>query len=132
MNYLIDTDIIIYSLNNNEFVNRKFLEKRTSPKSLSVIAYGELVYGARKSKFTEKNLAKIHRLLELFPIIDLSPSIMDTFGELKANLELSGQFIDDMDLLIASTALTHNLILVTNNEKHFKRINGLEIENWLV
>jgi tRNA(fMet)-specific endonuclease VapC len=132
MNYLIDTDIIIYSLNNNEYVNKNFLEKRTSPKSLSVITYGELIYGARKSKFIEKNLAKIHRLLEVFPIIDLSSSIMDTFGELKANLELSGQIIDDMDLLIASTALTHNLILVTNNVKHFKRINGLEIENWLI
>ncbi len=57
---------------------------------------------------------------------------MDTFGEFKANLELTGQSIDDMDLLIASTALTHNLILVTNNEKHFNRINGLEIENWLI
>ncbi len=42
----------------------------------------------------------------------------------------SGMLIDDMDLLIASSALAHNLILVTNNEKHFKRIPGLEMENW--
>ena len=55
---------------------------------------------------------------------------MDTFGELKAKLEKSGKTIDDMDLLIGSTALTHNLILVTNNISHFERIEGLEIENW--
>ena len=57
---------------------------------------------------------------------------METFGELKASLEKSGKIIDDMDLLIASTALTRNLVLVTNNEKHFNRINGLEIENWMI
>ena len=78
----------------------------------------------------EKNLAVVHRLMEVFPIINISPSIMDTFGELKASLKKSGMMLDDMDLLIASTALTHNFVLVTNNERHFKRINGLAIENW--
>lgn len=52
------------------------------------------------------------------------------FGELKAALQRSEMVLDDMDLLIASTALTHNLILVTNNEKHFQRIQGLDLENW--
>ena len=130
MNYLIDTDIIIYSLKDNKTVNNNFKNNRAHPKSLSVITYGELIYGARKSKNIEKNLARVHRISELFPIIDLSPSIMDTFGELKVILESSGITLEDMDLLIASTALAHNLILVTNNEKHFSRINGLEIENW--
>ena len=130
MSYLIDTDIIIYSLKNNEKVNEKFKLYRNSPKSLSVVSYGELIYGARKSQSIEKNIAKVHRLIEIFPIINISPSVMDTFGELKVSLERSGKIIDDMDLLIASTALTHNLILVTNNEKHFSRIDGLEIDNW--
>jgi len=130
MSYLIDTDIIIYSLNNQGIVVENFRIHRETPKSLSVITYGELVYGARKSKFVEKNLGKVHRIAELFPIIHVSPAIMETFGEMKALLESDGQRIDDMDLLIASTALTHNLVLVTNNEKHFRRVPGLEIENW--
>lgn len=130
MNYLIDTDILIYSLKNNITVNNHLREKRDHPKSLSVITYGELIYGARRSRNTEKNLAKVRRISEIFPIIDISPPIMDTFGDLKVVLEKSGMLIDDMDLMIASTALTHNLILVTNNEKHFSRIRGLEIENW--
>jgi len=130
MNYLIDTDIIIYSLKNNHTVNNNFGKNRAHPKSLSVITYGELIYGAHKSRNKEKNLAKVRRVSELFPIIDLSPSIMNTFGEIKVILENTGIIIDDIDLLIASKALVHNLVLVTNNEKHFSRINGLEIENW--
>jgi len=130
MSYLIDTDIIIYSLKAHEAVTRSFQDHRETPKSLSVISYGELVYGAHKSNSIEKNLAIAHRVAELLPIIPVSPVIMETFGQLKASLEKDGQRIDDMDLLIASTALTHNLVLVTNNVKHFGRIKGLELENW--
>ncbi len=132
MNYLIDTDIIIYSLKNYDPVNDNFKKYKNSPKSISVITYGELIYGARKSQYIEKNLAKVYRVSEIFPTLNVSPSVMEIFGELKASLEKSGKIIDDMDLLIASTALTHNLVLVTNNEKHFNRINGLEIENWMI
>ncbi len=130
MSYLIDTDIIIYSLKNHRQVVENFNTHRNAPKSLSVITYGELVYGARKSRNVVKNLGMTHRIAELFPIIPISPAIMETFGETKATLEKLGATIDDLDLLIASTALTHNLTLVTNNEKHFRRIKGLEIENW--
>ena len=132
MNYLIDTDIIIYSLKNYGPVNDNFKKYKNSPKSISVITYGELIYGARKSKYIEKNLAKVYRISEIFPTLNISPSVMEIFGELKASLERSGKIIDDIDLLIASTALNHNLVLITNNEKHFNRINGLEIENWFI
>ena len=104
MNYLIDTDILIYSLKGNETVIRNFQLKKNNPKSISVISYGELVHGAKKSKYVEKNLANVKRLIEIFPVINITPSVMDTFGELKANLEKSGNIIDDMDLLIGSTA----------------------------
>ncbi|WP_417914121.1 hypothetical protein [Candidatus Electronema sp. JM] len=49
---------------------------------------------------------------------------------LKAQLEATGQPVDDFDLVIASTALAHNLILVTNNIRHFQKIEGLKLENW--
>ncbi len=130
MNYLIDTDIIIYSLNENETVNKNMQIFKNAPKSISVITYGELIYGAEKSTNIQSNLAKVHRIGELFPVINITPAIMDTFGSIKADLVKKGIIIDDMDLLIASTALTHNIILVTNNVKHFKRFNELKIENW--
>lgn len=130
MSYLIDTDILIYSINGVEAVNDMFAQKRHEPKSISVVTYGELFYGARKSTRAEKNLARIRRIAELFPIINVTPAIMETYGEYKAILSKSGKVIDDMDLLIAATAISHNLVLVTNNEKHFSRIEELEIENW--
>lgn len=127
---MIDTDTIIYSLKGHEKVLRNFEAHRNIPKSISVVTYGELIYGARKSKNSEKSLGVAHRVAELFPILNVTPAVMETFGEVKATQEKVGQTIDDMDLLIAATALTHNLIVVTNNSKHFQRIKGLEIENW--
>lgn len=130
MNYLIDTDIIIYSLKGEQKVTNSFEERLNDPKSISVITYGELVYGAKKSQQEQKNMARVRRIAEIFPIIDISPAIIETFGDLKATLEKTGNIVADMDLIIASTALTHNMILVTNNEKHFQKIPELQIENW--
>jgi len=56
--------------------------------------------------------------------------VMETFSDLKVKMQKIGTVIDDMDLLIAATALTMNFILVTNNEKHFRKIAGLRLENW--
>lgn len=130
MNYLIDTDIIIYSLKGKQTVTDSFKERLNEPKSISVITYGELVYGARKSQREQKNMARVRRIAEIFPIIDVSPAIIETFGHLKATLEKTGSIVAVMDLIIASTALTHNVILVTNYEKHFQQIPELQIENW--
>jgi tRNA(fMet)-specific endonuclease VapC len=95
-----------------------------------VVTYGELYFGAKKSRYHEKNLAIIRRLAELFPIINVTRAVMETFGEIKAKLQRTGNMVIDLDLIIASTALSMNYILVTNNEKHFDRIPGLTIHNW--
>ena len=78
----------------------------------------------------EKNLAVVRRISELFPVLEVSRSIMETFGELKAKLQKKGNVLSDLDLIIASTALSMNFVLVTNNVRHFKRIAGLTYENW--
>lgn len=130
MTYLIDTDIIIYSIKGNQTVQNNFLLNESSLKMISVVSYGELLFGAKKSQRIEKNLAIVYRIKEIFPIINIDKAIIETFSDLKARLQKSGKNIDDMDLLIGATALTNNLKLVTNNEKHFKKIPGLEIENW--
>ncbi|TGN10400.1 type II toxin-antitoxin system VapC family toxin [Leptospira ilyithenensis] len=130
MSYLIDTDIIIYSLKGNEKVQQNLMNKKNISKSISVITYGELIFGAKKSKSREKNLATVYRIGELFPVIELTKGIVETFGEVKAVTQRKGNTIDDFDLLIGSTALFLNYTLVTNNEKHFSIIPGLRIENW--
>jgi tRNA(fMet)-specific endonuclease VapC len=130
MAYLLDTDIVIENLKKNETVKSRIAQSESIPKAISVITYGELLYGAKVSKQFDKNLAIIHRLPDIFPIIELGRSIIETFIEIKRTLEIKGKRIDDMDLLIAATALTLNYCLVTNNTEHFKRIEGLELENW--
>ena len=128
--YLLDTDIMIYSLKGNPIVIENFKYHSKDPKALSVITYGELIYGANKSEQSAKNLAKIHRIRETYPVIDLTCAIMDTYGMLKNELNRRGTPLDDFDLLIASTAMTLDYCVITNNEKHFKKIQGLQLENW--
>ena len=128
--YLIDTDIIIYSLKGVPSVVEAFRERRDKPMAISVVTYGELVYGAQKSASPHENMAKVRRIAEIFPVVEVSRGVMDTFGSLKAALEKSGEPLDDFDIMIASTAMMLGYTLVTNNTRHFSRITGLPVENW--
>ncbi len=129
--YLLDTDTIIYSLKGVPTVVEQMRNHATAPKAISVISYGELIYGAEKSQQIAGNLAKVHRLREILPIIEISCSIMDTFGFLKARLSRKGRTVDDFDLIIAASALTMGYTVVSNNEKHFSKVPDLMVENWL-
>ncbi len=128
--YLLDTDIIIYSLKGNKSVIENFRKHADAPKAISVITYGELVYGAKKSQQVVANLAKVRRLKEIFPVIELSCTIMDTFASIKAELSKKGMTVSDFDLLIAATAMTIGYCVVSNNAKHFSKIPDLTYENW--
>jgi len=129
--FLLDTDILIYSLKGIPKVIESFKSHADAPKAISVISYGELIYGANKSVHIASNLAKVHRLQEIFPIIDASKAILECFGTLKAQLSQKGVTVADFDLLIGSTAITLGHTLVTNNEKHFSKIPDLKIANWM-
>ncbi len=128
--YLLDTDTVIYFLKGNETVTGNFKAHMDTPKALSVITYGELVYGCRKSQRPTANLAKIYRLAEIYPVIDVTRAVMDSFGDIKAQLSAAGHMVDDFDLLIGCTALTLNYAVVTNNTRHYEMISGLRVINW--
>lgn len=128
--YLLDTDTIIYSLKGNQQVMDNLAAHSDAPKAISVITFGELVFGARKSPRVQENLAKVYRVREMFPIVDITPAIMECFGELKSDLEKSGTSVVDLDLMIGAAALTIGYRVVTNNVAHFSRIPGLSVENW--
>ena len=130
--YLLDTDTLIYSLKGHTKVVESFARFADAPKMISVISFGELLFGARKSQRVHENLAKVYRIKELFPLIDVSPAIMEIFGELKAELQSKGMNVPDLDLIIGSTALIMGCRVVTNNTKHFRLIPDLVCENWSV
>jgi len=131
MPFLIDTDTIVFSLRQQGAVLDQFKNHRNDLKAISVITYGELVFGAYRSAHTTRNMATVRRIGELFPIIQVTKPIIETFAEIKASLMMRSRQLDDMDLMIAATALCDNYTLITNNIRHFSVIDGLKIENWM-
>jgi len=128
--YLLDTDTIIFSLKGNASVQKNLLFHINDPIKTCVITLMELYYGAYKSQKVTGNLAKIKTLEQSLEIITVGVESVEIFGMLKSQLEKTGSRLDDFDLIIAACALVHNLTLVTNNEKHFQRIEGLKLVNW--
>ncbi|MBF0274197.1 MAG: type II toxin-antitoxin system VapC family toxin [Nitrospinae bacterium] len=130
--YLLDTDTIIYSLKGNEAVRQNLNKRVLESIKISAITLMELYYGAHKSQKVESNIAKIKAIENSLEVMAINPELSEIFGMLKSQLEKKGTPLDDFDLIIASTALTYNLTLVSNNERHFRRIDGLKLENWTV
>ena len=95
-----------------------------------MITYAELIFGAKRSQNEQKNMIKVNHIREIYPIEELNEGVMEVFADIKAKLFDKGIRIEDMDLLIAATAICNELTLVTNNTKHFENIPGLNLENW--
>lgn len=130
MAYLIDTDTIIFALRGDDKVLEKFKENKNIPISISMITYAELIFGAKRSQNEQKNMIKVNHIRDIYPIEELNEGVMEVFADIKAKMFEKGIRIEDMDLLIASTAIYNELVLVTNNTKHFKNIPNLKLENW--
>ncbi len=130
MGYLIDTDTIVFALRNEKSVLDKFNENKNIPISISMITYAELVFGAKRSQNERKNMIKVNHIREIYPIEGLNEGVMEVFADVKAKMISKGIRIEDLDLLIAATAIYNDLTLVTNNTKHFVNVPDLKLENW--
>jgi tRNA(fMet)-specific endonuclease VapC len=131
MTYLLDTCICIYLLNKRLLpLIRKFRRHQLGEIGISVITASELQYGVAKSSQQEKNQERLDAFLAPFEIFPYDAKAVMAYGSIRAELEKKGQLIGPLDMLIAAQALSSSLILVTNNEKEFQRIPGLQIENW--
>lgn len=126
MKYLIDTDVIINYLRAKLKLKKDFLEEGAG---ISIITLGELIYGAYKSSLPQHSLEVALGFIKEsnLQIVDLNQEVIFNFGTLKAELEESGERLEDFDLLIASTAKVNGLVLVTRNLNHFRRIRGLKL-----
>jgi tRNA(fMet)-specific endonuclease VapC len=129
--YLLDTNICIYIRQNRpEEVLRRFRKLRPGEAALSVITYGELFYGAAKSLQRAAALERLQELVRLLPALALPDSAGEAYGSIRADLESKGEMIGNNDLWIAAHALAAGLVLVTNNEREFRRVRGLKVQNW--
>jgi tRNA(fMet)-specific endonuclease VapC len=130
--YLLDTDTLVHLLRGHGKVTDNVKAHADAFQAFSAASYGELMYGARKSKRPEENAARVRRLAEDFPVVEVSVGIMENFGALKAELESRGERLDDFDLVIAATARQLGFTLVTSNTRHFARVPDLRTEDWAV
>ena len=129
--YLLDTNICIYIRQKRpDQVLRRFRRLRPGEATLSVITYGELLYGAMKSAQRSVALERLRELANLLPALPLPETAAGAYGRIRADLESTGEMIGNNDLWIAAHALTEGLILVTNNEREFERVHGLRVQNW--
>ena len=129
--YLLDTNICIYIRQNKpEQVLSRFRKLRPGEAVLSVITYGELLYGAAKSAHRTAALDRLRELVHLLPAMPLPETVAEAYGAMRAELESKGEMIGNNDLWIAAHALAAGLTLVTNNEKEFRRVRGLKVQNW--
>lgn len=128
---LVDTNILSYFFRGNPQVVAKFeayLEEYETI-SFSIITYYEIVSGLRH-RDADKQLSLFLEFAAQSTILPLTKEVADVAAEVYSDLRKRGQPIDDIDLLIAGTAIANQLTLITNNRKHFDRIDQLEIENW--
>ena len=95
-----------------------------------LFTYRELLYGAMKSVQRELALEKLRELAWMLPPLPLPSTAAEAYGSVRADLEKRGEVIGNNDLWIAAHALSGGLTLVTNNEKKFRRVRELKIQNW--
>ena len=132
MKYLVDTNILIYLMNSKSpKLQKKFTSKPIDEFCVSSVTVAELIYGAKKSNYIEKNLNAAIKILSPFTIIDFNSMDAFEYGDIRASLEKMGKVIGANDLLIAAQARRLNLIVLTANTKEYRRVEGLYVENWV-
>ena len=131
MRYMLDTNICIYLMNRKNQKLRKELEKHYDEGiCISSITYSELMWGIENSQYQQTNRIRLLMLLSRIRIMDFSSRAGEEYGKLRFDLKRKGTPIGDFDTLIAGHAKALKCTLVTNNLKEFKRVKGLEVEDW--
>jgi len=129
--YLLDTNTCVYVIRKRpEAVFQRLSQTDGGEVALSVVTAFELEIGALRAQGRGYSEA-IRKLLREFSVLPLEDSAREAYGRLRTRLERQGERIGAHDMLIAAHAITLGATLVTNNEREFKRVKGLRIENWV-
>ncbi len=127
---ILDTDTCIAILRGSEAV----IERRAATAdevATTWMTAAELYYGAAKSSAPERNRAIVTSFLETLRVLGLDEPSVQVFGEAKALLERRGRRLADADLFIGAIAVVHQAAVVTGNRRHYERIPGVTVENWI-
>jgi len=130
LKYLLDTNIVIYTMKNRPQQVKKRFRQHDGRMGISTVTLGELVFGAEHSQQAERNLADIEAMTARLELLPFDDKAAYHFGQIRAALYRVGRPIGPYDMMIAGQARASGLILVTNNVKKFDRVPGLLIEDW--
>ncbi len=131
MKYMLDTNVLVHLIRNkSENIKNRLRQENISDVCISSITYAELEYGVSKSSNKEKNALALLTVLSGIKVLPLGESAGKVYGSIRASLEKDGNVIGPNDMLIAAHALAEGLTLVTNNTREFRRVPGLNIEDW--
>ena len=130
--YLLDTNICIYIARQRPAeVLARFESASPGELAMSVVTYGELIYGAEKSRSRSSALEVLDALAQAIPVLPMAETVSRHYGEIRSVLEQAGTPIGNNDLWIAAHARDQQLTLVSNNLREFERVPGLKMENWV-
>jgi tRNA(fMet)-specific endonuclease VapC len=127
--FMLDTDISSYIIKRRPGTLVEKFEKHGETLSVSVITAAELRLGAERAG-RPKLAELVEAYLERLAILDWSNDVTHHYARIRTELERSGKPIGNMDLLIASHAVSQGMTVVTNNLKHFSNVPGLKVEVW--
>lgn len=131
MNYLLDTNICIYLIKRKpESVFERFRTLSVGQVAISSITYSELCFGVCKSSQRERNAVALAQFISPLEVLPYPEEASMQYGEIRADLEVSGRPIGPLDTLIAAHAKHLRYTLVTNNLSEFARVKGLSVEDW--
>lgn len=131
LKYMLDTNIVIYIIKQRPPSALAAFNQHASQLCISTITLAELYHGVEKSLHTAKNLNALEDFTSRLEVLTYAANSAAHYGDIRAQLEKSGQTIGVNDLHIAAHARSQGLILVTNNTKEFERVKGLRVENWV-
>lgn len=130
--YLLDTNICIYIAREKPpEVAARFAALQPGDAAISVITWGELRFGAEKSKRRDAVLAMLDEFASLVPVLPMPKDAGDRYAAIRSGLESVGTPIGNNDLWIAAHALAAGITLITNNGREFRRVDGLRVDNWV-
>ena len=128
--FLLDSDTCISFIRGNQNIKENIALVNADNCFVSEITVAELRFGAERCSRREREHSVVDLFCEKFMVLPIS-KVIRHFAAEKARLWSIGRKLADFDLLIGATAVYHELVLVTNNTKHFERMQSLQLENWM-
>jgi len=128
---MLDTNIVIYVIKRRPIEVLSIFNDHAGHMCISAVTLAELLHGAEKSEQQEHNFRKVEDFISRLDVLVYGDNAAAHYGEIRSNLERKGKPIGVNDLHIAGHARSEGLILVTNNEKEFERVEALRVENWV-